>query len=77
VPLREFEWVLKYTAIQRTTLEAEVEKGIYPPEFLGAPDDMVRVLSSSEVVHLVVCGDPHRNRVMVMEGAHSADDAAD
>lgn len=71
MPLRDFEWVLKYTAIQRTTLQAEVEKGIYPPEFLGAPDDSVRVLSSPDVVHLVVCGDPNRNRVMVMEGGHT------
>ncbi|MGE0556833.1 MAG: hypothetical protein AB7E73_01570 [Burkholderiales bacterium] len=71
MPLRDFEWVLKYTAILRTTLQAEVEKGIYPREFLGAPDDMVRVLSSPDVVHLVVCGDPHRNRVMVMEGGHT------
>lgn len=71
MPLRDFEWVLKYTAIQRTTLQAEVEKGIYPREFLGAPEDRVRVLSSPEVVHLVVCGDPHRNRVMVMEGGHT------
>jgi hypothetical protein len=63
--------VLKNTAILRTTLREEVEKGIYPREFLGAPDDLVRVLSSPDVVHLVVCGDPNRNRVMVMEGGHT------
>ena len=71
MPLRDFEWVLKYTAIQRTTLHAEVEKGIYPREFLGGPNDLVRVLSGPDVVHLIVCGDPHRNRVMVMEGGHT------
>jgi hypothetical protein len=31
----------------------------------------VRVLSSPELLHIVVCGDPHRNRVMVMEGGHT------
>ena len=71
MPLRDFEWVLKYTAIQRTTLRAQVEAGIYPREFLGAPDNMIRVLSSPDVVHIIVCGDPHRNRVMVMEGGHT------
>lgn len=71
MPLREFEWVLKYTAIHRTSVRELVEKGIYPREFLGDPDDTIRVLSSPEVVHIVVCGDPHRNRVMVLEGGHT------
>jgi hypothetical protein len=48
-----------------------VEAGLLPPEFAGAPEDRVRVLSSPELVHLLVCGDPHRNRVMVMEGGHT------
>lgn len=69
--LREFEWVLKYTMIMRTTLRARVEAGILPPEFLGEPDDMVQILSSPEILHIMVCGDPHRNRVMVLEGGHT------
>ncbi|MNC89244.1 hypothetical protein D3C83_51500 [compost metagenome] len=32
---------------------------------------MVKVLSGPDVLHIVVCGDPHRNRVMVMEGGHT------
>jgi hypothetical protein len=44
---------------------------VFPPEFAGAPDDMVRVLSSPDILHTVVCGDPHRNRVMVLEGGHT------
>lgn len=69
--LADFEWVLKYTAIMRTTARRQVEAGVLPPEFAGAPDEWVRVLSSPDVLHILVCGDPHRNRVMVMEGGHT------
>jgi hypothetical protein len=71
MPLAEFEWVLKYTSIMQTTLRERVESGVFPAEFLGSPQDRVRVLSSPDIVHIVVCGDPHRNRVMVMEGGHT------
>ena len=69
--LEEYDWVLKYTAIMRTTARQQVEAGVLPPEFAGAPGDMVRVLSGPDVLHIVVCGDPNRNRVMVMEGGHT------
>ena len=69
--LREFEWVVKYTMIERTTVRERVEAGVLPEEFLGKPDDEVRVLSSPDILHVVVCGDPHRNRVMVLEGGHT------
>jgi hypothetical protein len=71
LPLREYDWILKYTATMRTTARERVAAGVLPPEFAGAPDDRVRVLSGPEVLHIVVCGDPHRNRVMVMEGGHT------
>lgn len=71
MPLGEYDWVLKYTAIMRTTARQQVEAGVLPPEFAGAPEDRVRVLSGPDIVHLIVCGDPHRNRVMVMEGGHT------
>lgn len=71
MPLREFDWVLKYTAIARTTARARAELGVYPKAFMGAPDDIVRVLSSPDLLSVVVCGDPHRNRVMVLEGGHT------
>lgn len=29
------------------------------------------MLSSPDLLHIIVCGDPHRNRVMVMEGGHT------
>jgi hypothetical protein len=71
MPLREFDWVLKYTAIARTTARERAEAGIYPKAFMGAPDDIVHVLSSPDVLSVVVCGDPHRNRIMVLEGGHT------
>ena len=69
--LEEYDWVLKYTATMRTTARKQVKAGVLPPEFAGAPGDRVRVLSSPDVLHIIVCGDPHRNRVMVMEGGHT------
>lgn len=71
MPLRDFEWVVKYTMIMRTSLRELVQAGILPGEFLGKPDDLVRILSSPDILHVVVCGDPHRNRVMVLEGGHT------
>lgn len=69
--LAEFDWVVKYTMISRTTLRERVESGVLPPEFLGKSDDWVRIVSSPDILHIVVCGDPHRNRVMVLEGGHT------
>lgn len=71
MPLAEFDWVLKYTATMRTTARERAEAGVFPKEFMGAPTDQVRVLSSPDVLHIIVCGDPYRNRVMVMEGGHT------
>jgi hypothetical protein len=71
MPLREFDWVLKYTAIVRTTARERAKAGVFPSEFLGAPDDVVRVLSSPDILSVVVCGDPERNRLMVLEGGHT------
>jgi hypothetical protein len=69
--LGDFEWVFNYTTTMRMTLKARVEEGVFPAEFLGGPDDIVRVLSSPDILHIVVCGDPNRNRVMVLEGGHT------
>ena len=69
--LREFDWISRYTSISGIAARERVDEGVFPPEFAGAPDDRVRILSSPDVLHIVVCGDPHRNRVMVMEGGHT------
>ena len=71
MPLREYDWVLRYTAIMRTTARERALAGVLPKEFMGEPDDIVRVLSSPDILSLIVCGDPNRNRVMVLEGGHT------
>ena len=37
----------------------------------GSPMTIVKVLSGPEIVHIVVCGDPNRNRLMTLEGGHA------
>jgi hypothetical protein len=32
---------------------------------------MLRLISSPDVVHIIVCGDPNRNRLMLFEGGHA------
>jgi hypothetical protein len=69
--LRDFEWILRHQSIMGTTVRQMVEAGGYPREFLGGPDDEVRILASPDILHIVVCGDLNRNRVMVLEGGHT------
>ncbi len=69
--LREFDWISRFTSISGITARERVDEGVFPSEFAGAPDDQVRILSSPGILHIVVCGDPHRNRLMVMEGGHT------
>jgi hypothetical protein len=66
VPLRELEFFLRYGHAEGFTIRDYVEMGLYPEEYLVEPDDMVRVLQSPDVVHIVVCGDPGRNRIMTL-----------
>ena len=70
--LREFEWVTRYTtAKERSTPREKTAAGVFPREFAGQPDDMVKLLSGPEILHIVVCGDPNRNRLMTLEGGHA------
>jgi hypothetical protein len=66
VPVGELGWGLTYGHPEAFTVQDYVELGIYPPEYLVQPDELVRVLPSPDVVHIVVCGDPDRNRVMTL-----------
>lgn len=66
VPLRELDWMTQYGLPEVTTARERVQKGLYSEEYLVGPDDLVRVLPSPDVVHIVVCGDPGRNRVMTL-----------
>ncbi len=71
MPLREFEWITHHTFPRGVTVRQKAEAGVLPREYLGAPDDMVRILKSPDIVHIVVCGDPNRNRLMSFEGGHT------
>ena len=72
ITLREFEWITRNTtAKERSSLRDKAAAGIFPPEYSGAPDDRVKLLSGPEIIHIVVCGDPHRNRLMTLEGGHA------
>lgn len=71
MPLRNYEWATNHTYPGGMSVRAKVKAGLLPEEFAGAPDDMVRFLAGPEIVHIFVCGDSNRNRVMVMEGGHT------
>ena len=71
MPLHEFDWITTYTFPRGLTARQKAEAGLLPPEFMGAPDDMVRILKGPEILHIVVCGDPNRNRLMSFEGGHT------
>lgn len=72
ISLREFEWVARNTtAKERSGPKQKAAAGVFPPEYAGQPDDMVRVLSGPDILHVVVCGDPNRNRLMTLEGGHA------
>ncbi len=68
--IEEFEWITKRLSLMKETIREKVELGLFSEEYLGAPDSKVRILSSPDILHIVVCGDPNRNRLMSLEGAH-------
>ncbi len=72
ISLREFEWITRYTtAKERSSPREKAAAGVFSPEYAGAPDDLVRLLAGPEILHIIVCGDPHRNRLMTLEGGHA------
>jgi hypothetical protein len=70
VPARELEFLIEYGHSEAFTFPDMVERGLLPKEYLVGPDEMVRVLPKPEVISIVVCGDPDRNRVMVLWGGY-------
>jgi hypothetical protein len=70
VTYEELEFLLRYGHSEDFTIPDAVERGIYPQEYLGQQGKLVRVLPSTDVLHIVACGDPHRNRVMVLWGGY-------
>ena len=70
VPYRELEFLIEYGHSEAFKIPDMVERGLLPEEYLVKPDDLVRVLPSPEVINIVVCGDPDRNRAMVLWGGY-------
>jgi len=71
VSRRELEWHTKYTFVQPMELDEKVERGLFPAEYRGADEgEMLRLLPSPDVVHPVVCGEPGRNRLMLVHGVY-------
>ena len=70
VPYRELEFLIEYGHSEAFKIPDMVERGLYPAEYLVKPDELVRVLPSPDVINIVVCGDPDRNRVMVLWGGY-------
>jgi hypothetical protein len=70
VSYRELEFVMKYGHSEAFTIPDAVKVGVYPEEYLVKPDDLVRVVPSPDTINIVVCGDPNRNRVMVLWGGY-------
>lgn len=66
VPVSELGWGLTYGHPEAFTVRDYVELGIYPKEYLVEPDALVRVLPRPDLLHIVVCGDPARNRIMTL-----------
>jgi hypothetical protein len=66
VPLRELDWNSRYTHPDLLSVNEKIEMGIYPEDYRVDPDELIRVLPSPDILHIVVCGDPSRNRLMVL-----------
>ena len=54
-------------SLEVKTVREKVESGLYPKEYLVGSDDLVRVVPSPDIVHIVVCGDPGRNRLKTLD----------
>ena len=65
-PAGEIGWGLTYGHPEAFTIRDYVDLGIYPEEYLVDPKELVRVLPSPDILHIVVCGDPDRNRIMTL-----------
>jgi hypothetical protein len=55
----------------RTTARERAVVSLFPKGLSGGPADIVLVLSSPEVLSVVVCGNPNRNHGMAMEVGHT------
>ena len=70
VPARELEFLIEYGHSEAFKLPDMVARGLLPEEYLVKPEELVRVLPKPDVINIVVCGDPDRNRLMVLWGGY-------
>jgi hypothetical protein len=70
VPYSELEFLIEYGHSEAFKIPDMVARGLLSEEYLVGPDELVRVLPSPDVIHIVVCGDPDRNRTMVLWGGY-------
>lgn len=70
VPRRELEFLIEYGHSEAFKFPDMIERGLLPKEYLVGENDLVRVLPSADVINIVVCGDPDRNRLMVLWGGY-------
>jgi hypothetical protein len=70
VPANELEFLIEFGHSEAFKFPDMVERGLLPKEYLVNPDELVRVLPSPDVINIVVCGDPDRNRLMVLWGGY-------
>ena len=70
VPYRELEFLIEFGHSEAFKIPDMVDRGLMPEEYLVKLDDLVRVLPGPETINIVVCGDPDRNRVMVLWGGY-------
>jgi hypothetical protein len=70
VTYKELEFLIEYGHSEAFKIPDLVERGLLPKEYLVKENDFVRVLPSADVINIVVCGDPDRNRAMVLWGGY-------
>jgi hypothetical protein len=63
--------MMTYGLVDVQTVQGKVEAGLYPKEFLVGPNDLVRLVSSPDAIHIVVCGDPGRNRMKTLDSGYT------
>jgi hypothetical protein len=70
VAARELEFLIEFGHSEAFKFTDMVERGLLPKEYLVQPHELVRVLPNPDVINIVVCGDPDRNRAMVLWGGY-------
>lgn len=70
VQRRELEFLIEFGHSEAFRFPDMVERGLLPKDYLVNETELVRVLPSADVINIVVCGDPDRNRLMVLWGGY-------